>query len=87
MSSPGRDREGIIMKEKKVKLAGNKEVTEFVQAAENCGFDIDVCYDRILVDGKSILGMLGLDLTKALTVRYSGENEAFEKIVEKYEVK
>ena len=75
------------MTEKKIKLAGNKDVTEFVQAAENCKFDIDVCIERILVDGKSILGMLGLDLTKTLTVRYTGEDEAFEKVVAKYEVK
>ena len=75
------------MTEKKVKLLGNKEVTEFVQAAENCKFDIDVFYDRVLVDGKSILGMLGLDLTKSLTVRFNGEDEAFEKVVAKYEVK
>ena len=75
------------MREKKVRLAGNKEVTEFVQAAENCAFEIDVCYDRVLVDGKSILGVLGLDLTKELTVKYSGEDEAFEKVLAKYEVK
>ena len=33
---------------------------------------------------KSILGVLSLDLNKVLTVRYSGTNDGFEKVLKKY---
>ena len=49
------------MKETKIKL-GLEDVKEFVTAAAKCDFDIDVNYNRVLVDGKSILGVLALDL-------------------------
>lgn len=54
------------------------QVKDFVRAAEKCDFDIDISYGHVVVDAKSILGILGLDLTKKLTVSFFGENEAFE---------
>ena len=47
-------------------------------AASRCDFDIDVFYNRIVIDAKSLLGVLSLDLTRVLTVEYNGENEEFE---------
>lgn len=67
------------MKETKIKL-GLEDVKEFVTAAAKCDFDIDVNYNRVLVDGKSILGVLALDLGKVLTVKCHGEDAAFEMI-------
>ena len=32
----------------------------FVRAAENCPFEIDVCYNHVCVDGKSFLGLMGI---------------------------
>ena len=57
------------MFERTVRLRDRDSVSEFVKAAAECSFNVDVCYDRIVVDGKSILGVLGLDLTRELTVR------------------
>ncbi len=37
-------------------------------------FDIDVYYNRFLIDAKSILGVLSLDLTRELTVDCHGES-------------
>ena len=54
------------------------QVEEFVNAATKCDFDVDVYYNRYVVDAKSILGVFGLDLTQPLTVEYSGSNEQFE---------
>ena len=42
------------------------------------GFDIDIAYNRYIVDAKSILGVYGLDMTKVLTVTYNGYNPEFE---------
>ena len=55
------------------------QVEEFVSAATKCDFDVDIYYNRYVVDAKSILGVFGLDLTKTLTVEYSGSNQQFEQ--------
>jgi phosphocarrier protein HPr len=72
------------MQERKIRLKDMRQVGDFVKAAEKCDFDIDVFYNHVYVDGKSILGVLGLDLTRVLYVRYDGYNEEFEKILQKY---
>ena len=46
--------------------------------------DIDVFYNRIIIDAKSILGLLSLDLTKTLTVKCYGEDEDFNRVLSKY---
>ena len=66
------------MKQYKIMLPGVAEAKEFVAAATKCDFDIDVYYNRVTIDAKSILGVLSLDLTKALTVEFNGENVEFE---------
>ena len=69
------------MLEKKIKLTEYEEVKEFV---EKCDFDIDVFYNRIIIDAKSMLGVLSLDLSRELTVKYGGKNNAFENVLCKY---
>jgi len=55
------------------------EVKDFVEAASRCEFDVDIFYNRYVVDAKSILGVYALDLTKTLTVSYNGHDPAFEE--------
>ena len=74
------------MNEKKIKLMAAEDVQEFVQAAEKCDFDVVVVYQRILVDAKSLMGVLALGLAKELTVKYWGDNTGFEHIIQKYTV-
>ena len=71
------------MSERKIKLTALQDVKEFVNAAEQRDFDIDVFYNRVIIDAKSILGVLSLDLSRELTVKYGGQNMAFEKYSEK----
>ena len=75
------------MKEKKIMLPTIDEAKKFVEKAARCDFDIDVYYNRVVIDAKSILGVLSLDLRNVLTVQYDGENEAFEAFLEKMAVK
>ena len=75
------------MKEKKIMLPSVEEAKHFVAEATKCDFDIDVYYNRVVIDAKSILGVLSLDLRNVLTVQYDGENEAFEAFLEKMAVK
>lgn len=65
---------------RQIKLSLN-EVQHFVSVASKCDFDIDICYNRYIVDAKSFLGVYGLDLNKALTVSYDGYNAEFEELL------
>ena len=59
------------MCQKQIKLNAKEDVQEFVKAAGKCDFDIDVFYNRIIIDAKSILGVLSMDRTRVLTVPVS----------------
>ena len=56
------------MQTKKIKLNATEDVREFVRGASQCDFDVDVYYNRILIDAKSILGIFSLDLSKPITM-------------------
>ena len=49
------------MKEQIISFKTVEEIKEFVGAACNCPFDIDVVSGRITIDAKSILGMLSVN--------------------------
>ena len=65
------------MRKYKIRLR-NEEVKDFVALAGKCDFDIDVSYNHITVDAKSMLGVLALDLAQILTVSCNGYNADFE---------
>ena len=69
-----------------VRLNGTEEVEEFVKAASKCDFDIDIFYNRVIIDAKSILGIMSMDLTQELTVQCSGEDKAFDKAIQKFAI-
>ena len=69
---------------KVIRLSDMDEVKDFVRAAGGCDFDIDVFYNRVIIDAKSILGVLSLDFSKVLTVQCADRDEEFEKTLEKY---
>ena len=56
-------------------------VRNFVNVASKCDFDIDVSYNRYVVDGKSFLGVYALDFTRPLKVSYDGFNAEFEELL------
>lgn len=74
------------MVEHQVRLNAAEDVREFVNAASKCDFDIDIFYNRIIIDAKSILGILSMDLTKNLTVKCYGENPHFNEVIAKFAV-
>lgn len=69
-----------IMVQRRIKLNA-ADVKGFVEVASKCDFEIDIAYNRYTVDAKSILGVLGMDLSQMLTVTYEGYNEAFENFL------
>lgn len=79
-------KERMIFMSKKIRLNATEDVKEFVKAASKCDFDVDISYNRVLIDAKSILGILSMDLTKVLTVTCHGENHEFNCFLQKYAV-
>lgn len=69
------------MKQRKIMLPTMEDAKAFVLAATRCDFDVDISYNRIVIDAKSILGVLSLDLKKVLTVEFYGEDEDFEEFL------
>ena len=74
------------MQEHQIMLHATEDVKEFVNAASKCDFDIDIFYNRIIIDAKSLLGILSMDLTRQLTVRCYGNNPQFNDVIAKFAV-
>ena len=74
------------MLERKIRLKAVNDVREFVREASKCEFDVDIFYNRMIIDAKSLLGVMSMDLTKPLTVVYSPEDRFFGEVVEKYAI-
>lgn len=73
------------MMQRKIRLELD-QVNTFVDKASKCDFDIDISYNSIIVDAKSIVGVFGLDLNQVLTVTYSGYNLEFEQYMKGFAV-
>lgn len=59
------------------------DVQHFVDVTSKCDFDIDISYNRYVVDAKSFLGVYGLDFRMPLTVSYKGYNSELEELLKK----
>ena len=71
-----------MRKQRKIKLTTIMDVKEFVTVAGECDFDVNIFYNHIIVDAKSVLGVLSLDLSKVLTVEYDGEDTMLENVLD-----
>ena len=70
------------MKERKIRLLSVEDAKNFVKVTTGCDFDVDLYDNSIMIDAKSIIGVLSMDLRHVLTVRYSGENEELEAFLD-----
>ena len=61
------------------------EVQNFVNVASKCDFDIDMRFNKVIVDAKSFLGVLSL-LSHPVMIFSQESNSEFEKMLEKYAV-
>ena len=75
-----------MQQERKIKLHSLQEVKDFVLAATTCDFDVDVCYNRVVVDGKSILGIYTMDLSAPVTLIIYDEEDFVEKEIGEFVV-
>lgn len=70
---------------KLIKLTAPEEAQEFVTAATECDFDIDMRFNKVIVDAKSFLGVLSL-LSYPVMIFSQGNNSKFDELLEKYAV-
>ena len=73
---------------KKVKLNTQLDVIKFTQVASKCKGRVDCLEDNRNIDGKSILGVLSMDLSRPITVVFHDTYEEAEilKELKKWEV-
>lgn len=71
-------------KETVIRLNTLDDVQEFVGAASKCDFDIDLKYRQILIDAKSLLGVIGIGINNDFKVCYMGDDQAFDNVVDKF---
>ncbi len=73
------------MKQKKIRLTTINDAMEFVKRASRCDFDIDVFYNRVVIDAKSLLGILVLGLNQEVNLSiYADECSQLCQDIEKY---
>ena len=70
----------------KIRLTSSADVIDFVSAADKCPYDVDVSYNRIVIDAKSLVGVMSMGLTNVLTVRYHEEDAAFAQAMHRFSV-
>ena len=64
------------MTTKNIQLLSINDVKDFVNAACNADFDIDLSSGRYTVDAKSIMGIFSLDLSKPIAVAANTDDAA-----------
>ena len=66
------------MKQKRILLPTIDDAKMFVAAATQCDFDIDVYYNRVVIDAKSIMGIFSLDLSKPIDLNIHADDNVDE---------
>ena len=61
------------MKKFKIKLNTSKDVSNFINLTTRCVDKVNVYSGRYIVNGKSIMGVFSLDLTKPVEVEFCGD--------------
>lgn len=74
------------MKTMQVKIRGITDAALFAEYANEQRGDIVVKKGKFCVDGKSILGVLSLDMTSGATVEYPDNATNFENFIKEFKV-
>lgn len=69
------------MEEYQVVFRNFDDIRKFVRAAEKCDYDVDVYYEHIEIDGKSLLGLIDIGLGKKVKVICFNPCESLYKVI------
>lgn len=77
-------KKGKNMKNVNVIINGVNDVCDFIKAANLVDGDVILYKGRYIVDGKSIMGVLSLDMTSEVNVEYPEDATLFEQAISKF---
>ena len=60
-----------------IKFDSMDRVVSFVSLVEDHPIDVDIIDGKYIIDGKSLMGILSIDLSKKLTLVIRAENEDY----------
>lgn len=71
---------------KTIKLRSVDDVREFVRIAERCDSDVTARRGRTMLDAKSIVGIMGMDLRNGFDVLYDGSSQEMNQFLTNHAV-
>ena len=75
------------MKTIEISLSSISDIRDFVSITFKYDFEMDISSDRYVVDAKSLMGIISLDLSKPVTLKvYSEDCEEFLKELKRFMV-
>ena len=77
----------IKMKKVIIRLVSIDDVKEFVKKANLLDYDVDLSLGKYTVDGKSIMGIFSLDLSRDIELTVHSESEEFLSEISRFIVK
>ena len=67
---------GTVMQTVQVRLTNAQIIEEFVREVSKINTDIDMVHDRYVIDAKSILGILTMNLAKPLQLNIHSDDKS-----------
>jgi phosphotransferase system HPr-like phosphotransfer protein len=75
------------MKRKKIRLTSIHDIILFQECAEAVQGKVTVVKGKFTVDGKSLLGIMSLDVVDGIEVIYPAKAKEFEEVLIAFEIK
>lgn len=72
-------------KNKFIKINSVTDVMNFVKEASKIEGDVTVLKGRYIIDGKSIMGVMSIDMSAGMTVEYPADAIDFENFISQFE--
>ena len=74
------------MKNIKIAMNGINDLTELVKNASKVDSDIMITKGRFVIDAKSIMGVMSIDMSTGVTLKYSESETDFDNYILKYAI-
>lgn len=72
-------------KSKFIKMNSITDVMNFVKEASKIEGDVTVLKGRYTIDGKSVMGVMSIDMSTGMTVEYPADAVDFENFISQFE--
>lgn len=72
-------------KSKFIKMNSVTDVMNFIKEASKIEGDVTVLKSRYIIDGKSIMGVMSIDMSTGMTVEYPADAIDFENFISQFE--